>query len=88
MGNSRYPSAVPLPPPPVSPLTPTRGSVILYEYRHDCSERNHTLLVNVTLDGFELVCPRCRVENKENARVVIAWREILAMMLLAWRTRE
>lgn len=70
------------------PLPTARdGAIILHEYRHDCSERNHQLLVNVTLEGFELICPRCRVENRDKARVIITWQEVLTMMLMAWRMR-
>lgn len=69
-----------------STLTPVEnGNIILYEYRHQCGAQNHQLLLKVTRRGLELVCPRCRTEQRERSRITITWSEVLAMMLMAMR---
>lgn len=87
MGNSTVLTNIPKPHPPVNALTPRAEGVILHEYRHDSNDCNHQLVMKVTLDGFELVCPRCRSENKNNSRVLVTWTEVLTMMLMAMRMR-
>lgn len=64
-----------------------QGDIIVHEYRHNSSVCEHQLVMKVTLDGLELVCSRCRSDDKKNSRVLVTWQEVLAMMLMALRMR-
>ena len=55
-------------------LPPRVESDTLHQERHTCGR----LLVNVKLNGLELACGKC------GEKVVITWRKIMGMMLLAW----
>lgn len=78
------------PPKVQNTLTSARDGaiIVLHEYRHDSNVCDHQLVMKVTLDGFELVCSRCRSEDKKNSRILITWNEIILYLLMAMRMRR